>query len=139
MIEIIKIEPSHWVKLFSEDAHMAVFGENKPATLDRIDFTLLALDNDKPIGYMTCREFDSESVYWQYGGVVDEKKGTVYAMKTYGGVNGDFSTTWCTRNCARPRSMSTATWLIPSIHNWVQMQAVSSPCTAPRFVGVALC
>src|SRR5436190_10406174 len=63
----------------------------------------------------------------------------VYAMKTYGGVNGDFSTTWCTRNCARPRSMSTATWLIPSIHNWVQMQAVSSPCTAPRFVGVALC
>src|SRR5882757_1221265 len=29
----------------------------------------------------------------------------VYAMKTYGGVNGDFSTTWCTRNCARPRSI----------------------------------
>src|SRR6266550_9420993 len=62
----------------------------------------------------------------------------VYAMKSYGGVNGDFSTTWCTRNCARPRSISTATWLIPSIHNWVQMQAVSSPCTAPRFVGLAL-
>src|SRR2546430_16365757 len=62
----------------------------------------------------------------------------VYAMKTFGGVNGDFSTTWCTRNCARPLN-STATWLIPSIHNWVQMQAVSSPCTAPRFVGVALC
>jgi hypothetical protein len=34
--------------------------------------------------------------------------------------------TWCVRNCARPGGLSTATWLIPSIHNLRQTQAVSS-------------
>jgi hypothetical protein len=46
------------------------------------------------------------------------------------------------RNLVRPKlrapgSMSTATWLIQSIHNLRQMQAVPSPCTAGLLVGIA--
>lgn len=83
MIEVVRIESKNWVENFSEIAHKAVFAEVKPASLDRIDYALLALDNDRPIGYMTCRELDSESVYWQYGGMVEHKKKTLYAMWTY--------------------------------------------------------
>lgn len=83
MIEVLRVEPEKWVSHFSEAAHKAVFNEIKPASLDRIDFALLALKNDKAIGYMTCREFDSESVYWQYGGVVDEHKKSIDTVRVY--------------------------------------------------------
>ena len=83
MIQVLKIPADVWVNNFSESTHLAVFNEVKSASLDRIDFALLAVKDDKPIGYMTCREFDAESVYWQYGGVVDEYKKSINAVRVY--------------------------------------------------------
>ena len=35
--------------------------------MNRIDFALVCFDVE-PLGYMTCKEFDNESVYIGYGG-----------------------------------------------------------------------
>lgn len=69
---------------FSEHAHKACFSEVKPADWDRIDYALLAVnEDDVPIGYMTCREFDSKSVYWQYGGAFKPIEKTIHAYRVY--------------------------------------------------------
>ncbi len=55
-------------KFHAENAHMAVFGEVRPAEMNRIDFALLTHKDNLPIAFCTCRELDDESVYMQYGG-----------------------------------------------------------------------
>ena len=47
----------------------------------------------------------------------------IRAMKICGDINGYSSVIECARNSARLGNMSTATWLIPSIHNLRQTQA----------------
>lgn len=76
MIEIFKIGSDEWKKNFSDSAHLAVFKEYKPNHRDRIDFALLAVKDDKPAMYMQCREFDSETIYIQYGGAFEDTKKT---------------------------------------------------------------
>lgn len=41
--------------------------------MDRVDFALLAVDPVRTdvLGYVTVRELDYESVYWQYGGAFE--------------------------------------------------------------------
>jgi hypothetical protein len=51
----------------SEDVHMTVFGEIRPQEMNRIDFALVVW-HVIPLGYVTCREFDYETVYMGYGG-----------------------------------------------------------------------
>lgn len=52
--------------------------------MDRIDFALLAVtDSGSPAGYVTCRETDNETVYWQFGGAFPSIKGTVLSMRAY--------------------------------------------------------
>ena len=82
-LDLIRIDAKDWIEAFSENAHLAVFGEIKPKELDRIDFALLAIKDDRPVSYMTCREFDKESIYWQYGGTVDSFKDTIWSFKSY--------------------------------------------------------
>ena len=61
-----------------------MFGEKKPASLDRFDFTLVAEgENSRMLGYITCREFDSKSLYWQYGGPFPGTKGTSMSFRIY--------------------------------------------------------
>jgi RimJ/RimL family protein N-acetyltransferase len=43
--------------------------------MDRITYALAAVDDTGPIGYVTCRETDSESLYWQHGGAVESRYG----------------------------------------------------------------
>ena len=76
MIEVFKIGAKEWKEKFSDSAHLAVFKEYKPNHRDRIDFALLAVKDDKPAMYMQVREFDSETVYIQYGGAFEETKQT---------------------------------------------------------------
>lgn len=79
----MRISGHDWVEGFSENAHKAVFNEIKPKSLDRIDFALIAIHNDDLVSYMTCREFDSESIYWQFGGTVDKYRDTILSFKAY--------------------------------------------------------
>jgi len=62
----------------SEDAHKIAFGKVRPARIERIDYALLAVDSEteKPMGYVTCREHDAETVYWQFGGAFPGTKGS---------------------------------------------------------------
>lgn len=82
-MRIEKIEKDNWKK-FSESAHLICFKENRAHSLDRIDFALLAInDIDIPCGYVTCRETDSETLYWAFGGAFPSVKGTINSYRCY--------------------------------------------------------
>lgn len=84
VIEIQRLDPEQWSS-FSEDAHRTCFAEFRPAYTDRIDYALLAHDPTTRgvLGYVTVKELDHESVYWQYGGAFPNiEKGTL-VMRTY--------------------------------------------------------
>lgn len=66
-LSVIKCSPEKWAS-YSKDAHKAVFGETREPSLDRISYAILVHNEDRPIGFTTCREIDAESLYWQYGG-----------------------------------------------------------------------
>lgn len=81
-IQILK--KGDWAQL-SEAAHAAVFSEKRPPDMDRVDYSLLVVkdpEND-PIGYITVRELDKESIYWQYGGATPKFRGTLYPVLAY--------------------------------------------------------
>jgi RimJ/RimL family protein N-acetyltransferase len=69
----------------AESAHLAVFGEKRPSDMDRVDYTLLGIDQEKdqPLAYITVRELDQESVYWQFGGSFPPIRDTVYSFRLY--------------------------------------------------------
>jgi hypothetical protein len=83
-LEVHQMPPGQWA-LYSEDAHKICFSEKRPWQMDRIDFALVAVDTDKrdPLGYVTVRELDSESVYWQYGGAFPSSEKSLWAYKAY--------------------------------------------------------
>lgn len=66
-IALKKLTPVEWAVL-SEKAHQVVFDKKRPASMERIDYALLATENDLLVGYLTARELDADSVYWQFGG-----------------------------------------------------------------------
>lgn len=81
---IKRIGPELWRDLFSKNAHLFSFKEIREPRMDRIDYALLVInDNDEPVAYQTCKELDSTSVYWQFGGVFPPIIGTVNSMKVY--------------------------------------------------------
>lgn len=73
-MNLVRYEADEWEK-YAEACHGLVFNEHRPASMDRISYALIAGDDRSPVGYVTCRELDSESVYWQYGGVVEDRRG----------------------------------------------------------------
>lgn len=82
-MEVLKLEKNTWLEYWSEDAHKLCFGTEKPKTFDRIDYALLVIDQEKPMGYITVRELDHESVYWQFGGAFPGTKQTVFTVRGY--------------------------------------------------------
>lgn len=65
-MNVQKYDALQW-SLVSEDIHLLVFNELRPDSMARIDFSLVVWD-EIPLGYITCREFDSETIYISYGG-----------------------------------------------------------------------
>lgn len=81
--KIIRVSAEDWSK-YSEDAHRAVFGTIKPAYFDRISYALLAIsDTDEPVSYITVREHDHETVYYQFSGVFPKFRKTLTPVKAY--------------------------------------------------------
>lgn len=78
MIKLEVIGPKMWVEQYSENAHKIAFNRSKPAHWDRIDFALLAVNevDNVPMGYITCREHDHETIYIQFGGAMPGTKGS---------------------------------------------------------------
>ncbi len=85
MIKIEIIEPKVWVSEYSEKAHLIAFGKSKPKEWDRIDFAIIMADSETAqiVGYLTCREFDHETLYLQYGGSMPGSKGTPKTLEGF--------------------------------------------------------
>jgi hypothetical protein len=81
MIEVKKIPVEMWREI-AEEAHLVVFNETRLNEQNRIDFALMAVD-EKPLQYVTCRELDNETLYWQYGGAFPSCKGTPKSFAAY--------------------------------------------------------
>lgn len=66
-------------------AHLAIFGENAPATQERVDFALLCVDpeTDDPLTYVTCKTLSTNTVYWSYGGSFPPAKGSLRSWQCY--------------------------------------------------------
>ena len=94
-MNIKKLTPQQWAEL-SEKAHLIVFGKNKPASMDRIDYALLCEDDKNILGYITVREQDSESVYWQFGGTFPGTRSTIKAFHVF-----QAFIRWARENCKR--------------------------------------
>jgi hypothetical protein len=82
-VNVERLTADEWREL-SEGAHKVVFEEQRPSHFDRIDYALLAVGDDGlPQGYLTARELDSSSVYWQYGGAFPGTKGSSKSFAAY--------------------------------------------------------
>lgn len=84
-MEVLRIEKEEWKDEFSENAHSAGFKKFKDASLERIDYALIAIEGDNLTAYMTCRELDGESIYWQFGASLGEYRHSLTAWKAFGG------------------------------------------------------
>jgi hypothetical protein len=78
---IVKYDPEQW-SLVAEKMHTETFKEFRPSSLNRIDFALVCW-GDEPLGYMTCREMDSESLYIGYGGVLPANRKSTKSFNGY--------------------------------------------------------
>lgn len=74
-MNVVQYDKLQW-ELVAEGIHEIVFGEYRPNSLNRYDYVLCVWNGSNPVGYITCRETDSESVYIGYGGVVPESRQT---------------------------------------------------------------
>lgn len=77
MITLRQLNPKDW-KHLSENAHMAGFQEVKDREKERIDYALLAIHEEanSVAAYVTCKELDSENLYFQYGASVGDYRGS---------------------------------------------------------------
>lgn len=71
MYSVEVISSQDWIKNSSELAHLDVFGEYRPSSIEKIDFALISFHENKPTGYIQCIEMDSETLYWQLGGAFE--------------------------------------------------------------------
>lgn len=83
MFEVIEIDGETWKETYSELAHRIGFGKIKKKETERIDFALMAVDTKKPLGYITCRELDDKTLYWQFGAPFPGTKGTANVFRAY--------------------------------------------------------
>lgn len=60
--------------LFSKDMHTDVFNDPHYWSIERIDFAILVIENEIPVGFATVRILDEVSVYLQYGGALTKNK-----------------------------------------------------------------
>lgn len=89
-MRIVRIEKEEWSQL-SEKAHKAVFKETKPVDMDRIDFALVCENEfEIPMTYITCRENDKDTIYFQYGGAFPGTKDTMHSFRAM-----QMSVRWC--------------------------------------------
>lgn len=77
--------PAEEFKEVGETAHLACFGEFRPRAMERFQFALLSTSDDgrEHLGYVTCKEADAETLYWQYGGAFPGTAGTTKAFRLF--------------------------------------------------------
>ena len=80
-LRVVKFSLKEW-EVVSEATHLVVFGTKKPASFDRLNYAIGVLDyKNEPVAYVTVREHDHESVYWQFGGALPKAKRSIVAYR----------------------------------------------------------
>ncbi len=79
--KVAKVPAEEWQQKFSAESHRLVFGTIKPKHRDRIDYALLVIRDEAPVGYVTVKEYDCETVYWQFGGVFPRLRRSMTAVR----------------------------------------------------------
>lgn len=83
-MNVLRVEKDTWYQNFSQNAHKIAFGEMQSPDTQRIDYALFVVDEgDCPSGYITVREWDSDTCYWQFGGALPKAKGTIKSWRAY--------------------------------------------------------
>ena len=86
-----KMSSKDWIDCM-DSMYASVFDDVRPLSLERCDFVLIAKDNElDPVGFITCHEMDSETIYWQFGGALKKVKNSIHVMSHY-----VHFITWCT-------------------------------------------
>jgi hypothetical protein len=83
VFEVIEIDAKTWSESYSEFAHAIGFGTVKKPETERIDFAMMGVKDGLPMGYITCHELDSKTVYWQFGAPFPGTKGTINVYRAY--------------------------------------------------------
>lgn len=78
-----QLSPTEWMD-FSEAANQICFDHFRSRELNRVDYALLLIDNNKPQGFTTVKEMDAESAYLQYGGAFPGHIGTPRPIQAFG-------------------------------------------------------
>lgn len=77
-MNIVRYSSSEWSEV-AETMHLSVFNEFRPSDLNRIDFALVVWNDKIPMGYITCAEYDSKSIYIGYGGSLQKSFKNLFA------------------------------------------------------------
>lgn len=81
---IEKISSEEWKNTYMKSMYEEVFGAERPVGLEKCDYVLIAKDSElDPVGFITCHEMDSETVYWQFGGAAKKVKNTNHVLNHY--------------------------------------------------------
>ena len=81
-IHIVVLRPSEWDMSERVGIYASVFDTYRPKEIDRVDFVLLGELEGKPLGFLSCKAFDSQTVYCQFGGAFPEVE-KVYRARAY--------------------------------------------------------
>jgi hypothetical protein len=81
-VTVLCLKPEEWESM-KREAHLISFNETGSGAAHAIDFALLAVDEKKPLAYMTCRESDPDTVYVSHGGAMPETIGTANSYRAY--------------------------------------------------------
>ncbi len=81
-MNVLRYTTQEW-QLVAEVMHLSVFNEHRPKELNRIDFALVAWNGDVPVGYITCMEYDSKSVYIGFGGIMAQHRNSFKSLAAY--------------------------------------------------------
>lgn len=77
-----KIPNEEW-KVMEELSHIICFGDQRPASLNRHHFVIAGFIDKEIMGYTTCIEMDSETVYLQHGGSFPNYEKSLYVWQAY--------------------------------------------------------
>ena len=70
MFLVRRISAEDWKAGIGEDAHAIAFQKRLTPDMERLDYALLCIEpkTNSPVGYVTVRELNEDSVYWRFGG-----------------------------------------------------------------------
>lgn len=82
MIKVEVVKPHDWAAI-TNLLHHCVFGSHLKPDQERISFALLGRKDDEVLGFVTCLETDSNTLYWKFGGTVPGARQTSMSWLLY--------------------------------------------------------